>query len=307
MIKAPAEEKAASTEIKMEPTNNSYIILIIMLVVAIAFYFYKRNRFSAKATVRKQFAHIESSNSQQQIGLYHRHQQSTDTIIDVVNIVNLKVRLNDNIICEINQKVGHGFDHEKEQSLRIIFAKEQADKMVPDKVRQVNLTLTDINKKSYVVCLYMRKGSNRVTKKTYLVVVDDLIDWCWLIAAKINPDETEKRKMLPKKPLEPVVDLVKERRKQKPRYEQAAAICPANQEALKTPQGVKGDEAKADSVSKEADKDKELANEVGQSKSVDTELVNALEKLVNLKQQGYLTDEEFTKAKENLLSSLFDK
>ena len=54
-------------------------------------------------------------------------------------------------------------------------------------------------------------------------------------------------------------------------------------------------------------KDKQTSAQPSQQKGIDTEVVNALEKLVNLKQQGFLTDEEFTKAKENLLRGLFDE
>ena len=37
---------------------------------------------------------------------------------------------------------------------------------------------------------------------------------------------------------------------------------------------------------------------------IDTELVNALEKLVRLKQQGFLSSEEFSQAKAKLLKNL---
>jgi len=40
---------------------------------------------------------------------------------------------------------------------------------------------------------------------------------------------------------------------------------------------------------------------------MDTDLVNALEKLVNLQQQGFLTMDEFSKAKEKLLKTLLAK
>ena len=39
---------------------------------------------------------------------------------------------------------------------------------------------------------------------------------------------------------------------------------------------------------------------------IDTELVNALEKLVHFKQQGFLNDEEFSKAKAKLLKNLIE-
>ena len=47
-------------------------------------------------------------------------------------------------------------------------------------------------------------------------------------------------------------------------------------------------------------------NQAHHVNTIDTELVNALEKLVDLKQEGFLTQEEFVKAKENLMRNLFN-
>jgi len=301
-LKTLAEENVTAIETQEESTNRIYIIFIIM--IAVVFYFFKRNKLSAKAIVRKQFAQIELSESQQQIGFYHRHKKSTDTIIDITDIVNCEVKLNDCNIIVINQDVGHGFDHEKEQELRTIFAKEQVDKMIDGKIRQISLSFTDIQHKNYTVCLYMRKGSARVTKRTYSVVIDDLIDWCWLLATKINADETEKRKRKPAISSEPVIDSVEQRHNQNPLHNQASENRPGAYEIVNTQQSSEDELIQEKSVTNES---REVADQVNQNNTIDTELVNALEKLVNLKQQGFLTQEEFTKAKENLLRSLFDK
>ena len=57
----------------------------------------------------------------------------------------------------------------------------------------------------------------------------------------------------------------------------------------------------------EAEKKAEVVDQRNPNNTINTELVYALEKLVDLKKQGFLTLEEFTKAKENLISSLFEK
>ncbi len=305
------EEQVTTSEIQTSSTNSLYIVFILMTAIGVVFYFFKRNKFSAKAVVRKQFAHIELSESELQIGLYQRHQSSTDTIIDIVDITNCKVKLNNQTINVINQKAGHGFNDAKEQDLRNILTKEQVDKMVDGKVRQVNLLITDINEKYYTVCLYMRKGSDRVTKKTYSVVIDDLVNWCWLIATKVNPDETGNRKKKPAIPSESSIDLAEQRQNQKPLHDQAAAIRSITHDALKTPHGEELELTNEQSVTQEDKEDVNLAEPLEQnnvnSNTIDTELVDALEKLVNLKQEGFLTQEEFTKAKENLMRSLFEK
>lgn len=301
------EEQVSTSETQTKSANSIYLFFIVMIAIGGVFYVLKRNEFSAKAVVRKQFAHIELSESQLQIGLYHRHQNNTDTIIDIAGIASCEVKLNNQTINIINQKAGHGFNDAKEQDLRNILVKEQVDKMIDGKVRQVNLLITDTHEKDYTVCLYMRKGSDRVTKKTYSVVIDDLVDWCWLIATKINSNETEKRKKNSATSSEPVIGLVEQRHNQKPLHDQAAAIRSTTREVLKTPQSAELDLANEKLVTMEEGKSVKAAEQFNKNNTIDTELVNALEKLVNLKQQGFLTQEEFIKAKENLMHSLFEK
>lgn len=307
-----AEEKVTTAEIQVQPMNKSTVILIIIIAIGVVFYFLKRNKFSAKAIVRKQFAQLELSESQQQIGLYHRHKNTPNTIINIADIVLCEVKLNDTLVSVINQKGGHGFDHGKEQDLRAIFAKEKVDKMVVGKVRQISLSFTDIQNKNYIICLYMRKGSDRVTKKSYAVVINDLIDWCWLIATKINPDETQQRKKKPAISSGPIIDSVEQKHNQNPlhnplhssSHSQATINRSASHEALKAQHSAEEELAQEKRVTREAN---ETVEQLNQKSTIDTALVNALEKLVDLKQQGFLTQEEFTQAKENLLRSLFDK
>ena len=250
--------------------------------------------------------------------MYHRHKKKPDTIINIADIVLCEVKLNDTLVSVINQKGGHGFDHGKEQDLRAIFAKEKVDKMVVGKVRQISLSFTDIQNKNYIICLYMRKGSDRVTKKSYSVVINDLIDWCWLIATKINPDETKKRKKKPVISSEPIIDSAEKKHNENSlhssshsfSYSQAAINRSAAHEALKAQHSAEEELAQQARVTREANEaneSKATVEPLSQKSTIDTELVNALEKLVDLKQQGFLTQEEFTKAKENLLRSLFDK
>ncbi len=300
-------ENVITPEIQIEPMNKIYIIFIVMIVIGVVFYIFKRNKYSVKAQVRKQFAHLELSESQQQIGLYHRHQKSPEAIINITDIVSCEVKLNNQIINLINEKAGYGFNDAKEKTLRNYFTKERVGKMVDDKVRQICLLVTDINNKTYTVCLYMRKGSARVTKKAYLVVIDDLIDWCWLIATKINPAETENRRIKATISSESAIDLVEQRRNRGPLYDQAEIIIPVNTEASKTEQSAERDLADKQYEVMEANEIIEFSSQVDQNNTIDTGLVNALERLVNLKQQGFLTQEEFSKAKENLLRNLFDK
>lgn len=304
----PAEKNTNAGTLQTDEGSTSYFLLIIFAIVAIGFFMFKRLQFSAKAVVRKQFAQLKLSDSQQQVALYHRHQNTADTIINFSDLVSCEVLLNNHSISTINHTAGYGFDDDKEQGLRALFAKEKITKMVDGKARQISLLLCDSHDKSYTVCLYMRKGSDRITKKTYTVVIDDVVDWCWLIAEKINSKETATR------PIKPTIETQaaseQKAQQQMPLHDQAAAIRPTKAERV-----ILSDNSVSTATTSEnntsAAKASEAVNKTSgeghHNSTINTELVNALEKLVNLKQQGFLTQDEFAKAKEKLLQSLLNE
>ena len=90
-------------------------------------------------------------------------------------------------------------------------------------------------------------------------------------------------------------------------HNQAAAIRATTHHVEKVPPSIDVKTEKEQQASVGAVEENKEENQSSHNKSIDTEVVNALEKLVNLKQQGFLTEVEFTKAKENLLRGLFDK
>lgn len=45
------------------------------------------------------------------------------------------------------------------------------------------------------ISLYMREGNNRLTKTSYKDIIEQLINWCWLINAVLNPQNAEKRRI----------------------------------------------------------------------------------------------------------------
>ena len=305
-LSAPLKEKLTNKEPEESPQYTLFILLLL-IAAFIAVHIYKRNKLSAKAIVRKQFAHIELSESQQQMGFYHRHQKSTDTIIELSELVCCEIKLNDHVINVIDSNDGNGFDESKEQQLRDIFAKEKVDKMVEGKIRQINITFTGLDNNQYIVCLYMRKGSDRVTKKSYSSAIDEIIDWCWVIAKKMNPEATPKRKKkIVSSPVEKV-NFTNDKQHNSSLHEEAAV---SRQSVVsKSEQNIQDDAAPVNETTEsniDSNEQEQVLEQPHQKQEVNTDLVNALEKLVDLKQQGYLTQAEFIKAKENLMRSLFE-
>ncbi len=311
----PISEGEQQTSVEPSSDNDLLVIFIFAIIASAFYYFVKRNNFSAKALVRQQYAHLELSESKQQIGLYRRHESSAETVIDLVDIVSSEVQLNESAINLINHDIGHGFSDDKEQDLRAVFTKEHVDKMIDGKIRQISLQLTDKQKQNYVVCLYMRRGSNRITKKSYSKVIDELIDWCWLIGKQINSAQTGERKAkVVVKPADFAAKTAEKEQQSAPLHNQAAAIRPVTHKISVEPEGQAVVQSKAQAqpavklaTTPKAPQASDASVAKNTNSTIDTELVNALEKLVALKQQGFLTTDEFAQAKAKLLKNLFDK
>ncbi len=305
------------SDTKENKSSAGIYFFFIILLTMLSWYLYyqaKVRKHSSKALVRRQYANISLDEKKLELSLFKRHQKVSETFIKLADISLCQVLLAENCICTINTELGHGFSNEKEQELREIFKKEHADKMIDDKVRRISLVLEDNKKQSHTTCLYLRKGNDRITKKSYYQVIDDLMDWCWLIAKEINSQQTGIRKC---KPAISAAEKDKAQHKihdDTPLHKQAAAIRPMTHDAngapypvveLETPSKTKDFQ----NATAKLDEQKaiKLNSPVQNPGIVDTELVNALEKLVNLKQQGFLSDVEFAQAKAKLLKNLIEK
>jgi hypothetical protein len=76
-----------------------------------------------------------------------------------------------------------------EVQIRALFTKEQSEKIANDQNRQIKIILSGKDE-NYTIILYLRKGNNRVTSAKYFEVVDKLIDLCWVISKRLNPNVT---------------------------------------------------------------------------------------------------------------------
>ncbi len=297
------QDYASYVSTKQEPSiSGTSLFFIILTILLLAYLFHLKNIQinSAKSLVRRAFSALAITDDGAAIGLYKRHNHKVQKVIALSNINQCQLLLGDHVISTINNTQGHGFSDQQEYKLRDIFHTEYIDKMVEGKMRRINLEIYSNDKNKYVVCLYLRKGSDRITKKSYYEVVDDVMDWCWLIARSINSEQTGKRAI---KTTITAADIAKAEHKthdDTPLHTQAAIIRPAthahNQHEIKENNALLYKERKIESAKTETNNE--------ESDKVATDLVNAIEKLVKLKQQGFLTNDEFLQAKAKLLGSL---
>ena len=138
----------------------------------------------------------------------------------------------------------------------------------------------------------------------------------WFIGEKVNPDNTDKRKVesivLPKEKTESkstknhktsLHNQAADIRRVTHQMDNVSPLLATDVSPLKL-NVVNKNIHSADLAGEESSG---VHTQVHQSSTIDTELVNVLDKLVNLKQKGFLTMEEFSKAKNKLLKSLLEK
>jgi len=285
---------------------------IIMLGLLSGYIFYQINisKNSAKALVRREFSNLSLTKDELSLKLFRRHQHEAEKIIALADIHQCQLLLGDLAIATINTTLGHGFNNQQEQKLREIFHIEQIDKMIDGKVRRISLVINTTDKTNHTICLYLRKGSDRITKNSYFEVVDEVINWCWIIAKGINKEQTELRAI--QKPTLAAVEISQAEHKSldnTPLHTQAATIRPATHSPLAI---VSSEQLETDEPSKpqgtidnpEPYTDHNNSTLAQTTAKVETDLVNAIEKLVKLQQQGFLSADEFAQAKAKLLASL---
>ena len=154
-------------------------------------------------------------------------------------------------------------------------------------------------KQKFIICLYLRKGNQRLTKESYHETIEKLFDWSWLVARQLNANETGKRVIrvkteVIKKPVTDFTNKVKKNTKanKENQVEKSRQASRVNHEAAAKHNSESRSENRLYAASKQ------------QESTTDAELINALDKLVKLKQQGFLSDKEFTSAKSKLLQDL---
>ncbi|GAW94995.1 MULTISPECIES: SHOCT domain-containing protein [Colwellia] len=284
-----------------------FFISLFTLLAGYIFYQINSQKNSVKSLVRREFSHLALTDDKLALNLFKRHQHKTETVVALDQIKQCQLLLGDLVIATINTTLAHGFNDQQEQALREIFHNEKIDKMVDGKVRRISLSINTSKKNKYIICLYLRKGNDRITKNSYFAVVDDVINWCWLIAAKINSQHTSKRGLKASISAADIALAEHKSHDDTPLHTQAAIIRPAThpQPTLAVNEQV----PTAEIPIAQGNSDAIILSNYHDSTAitaakVETELVNALEKLVKLQQQGFLSADEFSQAKAKLLDCL---
>ena len=289
-VSKTTKDSAAKSAESQQASSNFLLWLMIAISLALSFYLYTRkyaSRNSTKAQLKRQYTRLEFSIGNSAVSLFKGQETAPSIELATEEIAQSEVLLNDDCLYTIDQS--QGFNHDQEVAINEKIAQDYRHKMVDDKVRKLTVTITTNNKKKHEVCLYLRKGNNRLTKPSYEESLTLLFDWCWFIASAINPDHTEIRDTS-KQPSLPS-------RKKRMRVPSEPVTYIHKAQSADNPAHPIVDEQSSDSDSKHNGAERQTPRQS------DSELINSLEKLVEFKEQGVLTEAEFNQAKAKLLKT----
>jgi len=265
-----------------ESESNSYILHISLLtgllLLLIFVYRKKTKQGSSDHLLDKDHLQFKYDPTTQIITLFKANQKKDYKTLSLDDIIRCEILLNNNIINIIDDQPNNALNNQNEVDLRAIFSKEHSAQMHDEDTRHIEFVLS-VKDDSFRVSLYLRKGNSRITGTTYYEVIDILIDLCWSISRCINLKYTETR-------IIPIVKYFHPSMKESPKQ--------SSEPQQRTHDNIE------DSIQEPAKYTSTASKSSNQVKS-ETELVDALDKLVNLHQQGYLSDEEFRLAKTKLL------
>lgn len=273
-------------------SGNTFTIVWLLALLAIVGFFWVRKQEKFKASKRllnKHYARFEVDQNNGQIHLYLRHHEKPSKSLLISDVVKCDASLNDNVLASISAQ--SPITNAIERTFNHKFKEEKRHKMIGDKVRKVSMTLKSNDKKVDELCLYLREGNQRLTKMRFEQVQSQVLDCLWLLSNKLAPEQTEKR----------IIDKAPSRPKPKAKNPTTTSVKPAAPV-------VKSDETNIPSTAnipaKPSHEPQPNMTEEARKEKTDAELIDSLNKLLELKSQGFLTEEEFTNSKAKIISQL---
>jgi len=213
-------------------------------------------------TLRSTFSHYLYNEETQQLSLFINEQNTPDRSFPLNTVSQYQIILNTQVVFSFNRDENLLFSQYIIDQLKKTFDQESHHKMIHNRIRKVSLVITIDSKTNYTICLYLRKGNRRFTKKRFNEVLEELITWCFITL----------------KSTEDISNIL---------ASNSSTIVHENSKVnLAEP-----------SLSQPAE-----SNEKKLEKSNDADVINQLDKLITLKYEGLLSEDEFNLAKAELLN-----
>ncbi|MEW6990582.1 SHOCT domain-containing protein [Colwelliaceae bacterium 6441] len=319
------ENKHQAPNLRTVPAEQSsqliyWFVFVLMLLAGLAKFHHSKKLQLPKGLLRQQFAKFSIDTKQHFISLFKRHETKISEQLPVNEIADCEIFLNDEGIYNfVTANENSVFSCTKEQQFTYHFDTEKRKKMIDEQERKVTLLFTDQQTHTYPVCVYMRKGNQRLTRGNFDETQQQLIDLLWYLSQVFFPQQTEKRvvkvkvkEIVKKKPVtvkpNNAENNITEQHNNVAKYtEESSADKTTIQQALESNSSEYS--ASTQPLETLAKNNEDLISDKhtdSKAHQTDMALINALEKLAQLKKQDLLTDEEFKDAKTKILKDLVD-
>lgn len=198
------------------------------------------------------------------------------------DIATCEVIVNEAAILKIERHEEDAFDLETKHRLRTTLRELQHEQMGPEATRQIDIRISGLPESGFLstVNFYYREGNRRLTDHSYTDTVQDIVKWCGMLnTAMHQPASQSEEPEINEEAVTEQDETTTEPETDRPSPTASRAEDPDTEESAEAAiQEDRNSSAEGDSV------------------------VSELTKLVMLKEQGYLTDEEFEKAKAKIIN-----
>lgn len=189
--------------------------------------------------------------------------------VDYADISGFDVNVNERTILSVSREAKDDFCSETIPQLRTQLLEVQKERMAPTSVRRIDLSIRCESEPSLVHTLnfYFRQGNRRMTPHSYENTVEDVVYWCELMASILSSPPVE-------------------------------SVPPGALAETSSPVAVEKESVDTGTTEQTVQEPQRESETSGLDVP---SLADELDKLVRLLDQGFLTEDEFQKAKQKLL------
>ncbi len=195
-----------------------------------------------------------------------------------------EVIINANPMYKISRTNDHVFDEQAEGYLRDLLADVKNDPMSEENNRVIEVKISSHSGAEFAyayVNFYYREGHRRLSGRSFEDTIEDLVLWCYLLNMVVQYAEPQ--------------DSVEET--------SSVSDTPINQEVESFSEQVSLAESEIKAPKKNVERVKDHSLDSLLELNISDDLADKLAKLAALKSQGYLTEEEFLQAKQQIINS----
>ena len=269
-----------------ESGEGNYLLYLVLLVAAGLVLVVVTRKKSGKSGAPKsslvnEYVRYRYEPTTHNLLLFKSQRKNDHKTLAIKDVTGCELLLNGKVINTLDAQSQNVFNNQIERDLRAAFIEEISDTSHDQIARHIEVIFSRKDEQ-FPVSVYLREGNIRITGTKYYEAVDTLMEICWIISKRVHPKATEAR-ILPK------------------------TVRLARQSAIKPKQAIVEDASILKTSLQPAAEIKEPESEKIQEDGhiqLQTGVVDSLDKLVNLHQKGYLSDEEFKAAKIKVLQNL---